>query len=53
MERFSYKVGVAYVNIRLSKHLKEELVWAIDERLRSISNIKQLSLGTLVPNSRD
>ena len=23
------KVGVAYVNIRVSKHIKEELAWAI------------------------
>ena len=32
------KVGVAYVNVYVSKQLKEELVWAIDKRLRVISN---------------
>ena len=32
------KVGVAYVNVRVSKWLKEVLVWAIDKRLQVISN---------------
>ena len=30
------KVGVAYVNVRVLKSLKEELAWAIDKRLRVI-----------------
>ena len=32
------RVGVAYVNIRVLRHLKEELSWAIDKRLRLIVN---------------
>ena len=32
------KVGVAYVNIHILKHLKEELAWAIDKQLWVISN---------------
>ena len=31
-------VGVAYMNIRVSKHLKEELSWAVDKWLRLIIN---------------
>ena len=31
-------MGVAYVNVRVSKSLKEELAWAIDKRLRVVSN---------------
>ena len=31
-------MGVAYMNIRVSKLLKEELAWAIDQGLRIISN---------------
>ena len=31
-------VGVAYVNVRVSRHLKEELIWATDKRLRLIIN---------------
>ena len=38
MERFSIKVGMAYVNVRISKQLQEELTWAIDKRLWVISN---------------
>ena len=38
MERFSIKVGVAYVNAYISKQLKERLAWAIDEQLQVISN---------------
>ena len=38
MEHFSVKVGVVYVNVRISKWLKEELAWAIDKRLQVISN---------------
>ena len=32
------KVGVAYVNIRISRCLKEELAWVLDRRLWVISN---------------
>ena len=31
-------MGVAYVNVRVSKSLKEEVAWAIDKRLRVVSN---------------
>ena len=31
------KVGVVDVDIRVSSHLKEQLTWAIDKRLRVIS----------------
>ena len=30
---------MAYINIRVSNSLKEELAWAIDKRIRLISNI--------------
>ena len=39
-QRFSYKgipVGMVDVDVRISSHLKEELVWAADKRLRVIS----------------
>ena len=32
----------AYVGIRVSRHLKEELAWPTDKWLWVISNIKQL-----------
>ena len=32
------RVGVAYVNVCVLRHLKEELAWAIDKRLRLIIN---------------
>ena len=32
------RVGVAYVNVRVSRCLKEELSWAIDKRLWLIIN---------------
>ena len=32
------KVGVAYVNVHVSRRLKEEQGWVIDKRLRVISN---------------
>ena len=38
MEHFSYKGGVACVNVRISKHLKEGLAWAIDKQIWVISN---------------
>ena len=33
------KVGVVDVDIRVSSHLKEELTWPTDKRLRVISTI--------------
>ena len=33
------KVGVVDVDVRVSSHLKEELAWAVDKRLRVISAI--------------
>ena len=33
------KVGLAYMNVRVSKSLKEELAWATDIWLQVISNI--------------
>ena len=33
------KVGVVDVDVRVSSHLKEELAWAVDKRLRVISTI--------------
>ena len=32
------KVSVAYVNVCMSRHLKEELAWAIDKWFWAISN---------------
>ena len=40
-------VGVAYVNLHVSRHLKEELAWVIDKRLRVISN--KILCKTVVP----
>ena len=41
------KVGVAYVNVLISKRLKEELAWVIDKQLRAISN--KMLFKTVVP----
>ena len=41
------RVGVAYVNVRVSRHLKEELSWAIDKRLRLIINT--MLFKTVIP----
>ena len=46
MPYFSYKVSVVYVSIRVLRHLKEELAWAIDKcgnalKLQVISKLKQ------------
>ena len=38
MEHFGINVGVAYMNVQISKQLKEELAWAIDKQLLVISN---------------
>ena len=37
-EHFSIKMGIAYVNVCVSKWLKEGLTWAIAKWLRVISN---------------
>ena len=42
MECFSYNVGMAYVGVHISRHLKEGLAWATDKWLRVISNIMSL-----------
>ena len=47
MERLSYKVGMAYVNLRVSRRLKEELGWAIDKQLRLI--IDKMLFKTVIP----
>ena len=47
MERLSYKVGMAYVNVHVSRHLKEELGWAIDKQLRPI--IDKMLFKTVIP----
>ena len=41
------KVGVAYVNICILRHLKEELTWAIDKPLQVISN--KVVFKTVIP----
>ena len=38
---------MAYVNVHVSKSLKEELAWAIDKRLRVVSN--KMLFKTLIP----
>ena len=40
-------VGVAYVNLRVSRRLKEEVAWVINKRLRAISN--KMLFKTVVP----
>ena len=35
------KVGVVYVDVRISSHLKEEQAWTVDKRLRVISTISK------------
>ena len=37
METLVIKVGVVDVDVHVSSHLKEELAWAVDKRLRVIS----------------
>ena len=41
------KVGVVYVNVRVSIHSKEELSWAIDKRLWLIINT--MLFKTVIP----
>ena len=38
---------MAYVNVHVSRNLKEELVWAIDKWLQVISNI--MLFKTVIP----
>ena len=38
------KVGVVYVGVHVSRHLKEELAWARGKWLQVISNIKKVIL---------
>ena len=47
MERSSYKGGCAYLNVCVLRHLKEELAWVIDKRLRVIGN--KILFKTIVP----
>ena len=42
------KVGVAYMNAHVSRHLKEELAWAIDKRLWVTSNKMVFKTVTLL-----
>ena len=35
------KMCVVYVNVRISRRLKEELAWVIDKRLRVISSAER------------
>ena len=41
------KVGMAYVNVCISRDLKEELAWVIDEWLWVISN--KMLFKTVIP----
>ena len=41
------KVGVAYVNVHVSRCLKEELAWAIDKCLGLL--VIQMLLKTVIP----
>ena len=47
MERLSCRVGVAYMNVRVSRRLKEELGWAIDKRIPLIIN--KILFKTFIP----
>ena len=40
-------VGVEYVNVRVFRHLKEELGWAIDKRFQLIIN--KMLFKTVIP----
>ena len=40
-------MGVAYVNVHVSRHLKEELGWAIDKQLQLIIN--KMLFKTVIP----
>ena len=47
MECLSYFGGVAYMNVLVSRHLKEELGWAIHKWLWLIIN--KMLLKTVIP----
>ena len=47
MEHSSYRVGMAYINVRVSRRLKEKLGWAIDKRLQLIIN--KILFKTVIP----
>ena len=47
MEGLSYNGGVAYVNVHISRRLKEELGWVIDKRLWLIIN--KMLFKTVIP----
>ena len=38
---------MAYMNVRVTRRLKEELAWVVDKRLRAISN--KVLFKTVVP----
>ena len=40
-------LGVAHVNMRVLRHVKEELGWVIDKRLRLIIN--KILVKTVIP----
>ena len=41
------KMCMAYMKVHVSRHLKEELAWAIGKQLRVISN--EMLVKTLIP----
>ena len=45
------RVGVAYMNVHVSRHLKEELSWPIDKQLWLIINTMLSSSGDLQPST--
>ena len=47
VEQFTYIGGCGIMNICIWRHLKEELVWDIDEWLRVVSNIMDRYLNKL------
>ena len=47
-ECFSIKDGMVYINVCVSKQLKEELAWAIDKQLWVISN--KMLFKTVIPH---
>ena len=47
------KVGVVYVNIHVSSHLKEELTWAIDKRPQIIGNTNVIKNSYTIKNLKN
>ena len=43
-------MGVVYVNICMSKRLKEELAWAVDKWLQVVSN--KMLFKTVIPKEK-